>query len=141
MATNVEIVQRMYECFNRGDIETIRNEVFSPDLVWRLSGRHPLGGVKNGPEEVLSFFQQLRRGNVNVEVVRIDDFDGDWVVEVHRARGQSGDAALDALNCTHYRIADGRIAEVQEYLSDQYSVDNFFSAAYRVKPIPDRLAD
>lgn len=141
MANNVAIVQKMYECFNRDDIDTIRNEVFSADLVWRLPGRHPLGGVKNGTEEVLAFFQQLRRASVNVEVIRIDDFDDDWVVEVHRGSGRSGDVVLDALNCTHYRIVDGRIAEVQVYLSDQYAADNFFCTAYQLKPIPERLAE
>jgi hypothetical protein len=42
---------------------------------------------------------------------------------------------------THYRIANGRIAEVQVYLSDQYAADSFFSAVYQLKPIPERLAD
>lgn len=141
MADNSAVVQRMYECFNRDDIDTIRNEIFAPDIVWRLPGRHPLGGVKNGQEEVLAFFQQLRRAEVNVEITRIADFIDDWVVEVHRGSGRSGDAVLDALNCTHYRIANGRIVEVQVYISDQYSVDSFFSALFRLKPIPERLAD
>jgi ketosteroid isomerase-like protein len=141
MADNSAVVQRMYECFNRDDIDTIRNEIFAPDIVWRLPGRHPLGGVKNGQEEVLAFFQQLRRAEVNVEITRIADFTDDWVVEVHRGSGRSGDAVLDALNCTHYRIANGRIVEVQVYISDQYSVDSFFSTVFRLKPIPERLAD
>jgi ketosteroid isomerase-like protein len=141
MADNSAVVQRMYECFNRDDIDTIRNEIFAPDIVWRLPGRHPLGGVKNGQEEVLAFFQQLRRAEVNVEITRIADFTEDWVVEVHRGSGRSGDAVLDALNCTHYRIANGRIVEVQVYISDQYSVDSFFSTVFRLKPIPERLAD
>jgi uncharacterized protein len=137
---NVSIVQRMYDCFNRSDMDTIRNEIFARDLVWHLPGRHPLGGTKNGTEEVLAFFQQLRRANINVELIRLDNFGDDTVVEVHRGRGQSGSAVLDALNCTHYRIANGRIAEVQVYISDQYAVDNFFGAVFQLKPIPDRLA-
>ncbi len=137
---NVTIVERMYECFNRDDIDTIRREIFAPDLVWNLPGRHPLSGTKNGAEEVLAFFQQLRRANIAVELARIDNFGEDTVVEVHRGRGQSGSAVLDALNCTHYRIANGKIAEVQVYISDQYSVDTFFNAVYQLKPIPDRLA-
>jgi uncharacterized protein len=136
----VSIVQRMYDCFNRSDMDTIRNEIFARDLVWHLPGRHPLSGTKNGAEEVLAFFQQLRRANISVELIRLDNFGDDTVVEVHRGRGQAGSAVLDALNCTHYRIANGRIAEVQVYISDQHAVDNFFSAVYQLKPIPDRLA-
>ena len=48
---------------------------------------------------------------------------------------------LNAYNCTHYHIQNGKIARVQVYISDQYTVDNFFCAVYRYKPIPDRLAD
>lgn len=134
------VVERMYECFNRGDLDTIRREIFAPDLVWRLPGRHPLGGVKNGAEEVIAFFQELNRAGVQVEVINLAQFTEDTVVEVHRGRGTAGTAVLDAQNCTHYRIREGRIVEVQVYLSDQYGADNFFSQAFTLAPIPDRLA-
>ena len=28
---NLALVQRMYECFNKGDLDTIRREIFAPD--------------------------------------------------------------------------------------------------------------
>jgi ketosteroid isomerase-like protein len=153
---NLALVQRMYECFNRDDLNTIRNEIFAPDLVWNLPGRHPLAGTKRGAEEVLAFFAQLRRANIQVTLdpqndpaTGIDSFGESTVVEVHRgsgtttvrdAGGNETPVTLNALNCTHYRIRDGRIAQVQVYISDQYTVDNFFNAVYQLKPIPDRLA-
>jgi hypothetical protein len=137
---NVSLVEKMYDRFNNDDMDTIRSEVFAPDLVWNLPGHHPLAGTKNGAEEVIQFFLQLRRANINVQLIRLDDFGDDTVVEVHRGSGQAGNAVLDALNCTHYRIANGRIAEVQVYISDQHAVDQFFNTVYSLKPIPDRLA-
>jgi uncharacterized protein len=153
---NVALVQRMYECFNRDDIDTIRNEIFAPDLVWNLPGHHPVAGIKHGAEEVLAFFAALRRANIEVLLdPQIDPSTGvhSWgqntVVEVHRGRGtttvrDAGGAeqqlSLDAHNCTHYHIRDGRIADVQVYLSDQHAADTFFNAVYQLKPIPDRLA-
>jgi uncharacterized protein len=153
---NLALVQRMYECFNRGDLETIRNEIFAPDLIWNLPGRHPLSGTKNGAEEVIAFFDQLVRANIQVTLdpvsdpaTGIDTFGEDTVVEVHRGRGTASvrdadgnesQVILNALNCTHYQIRDGRIARVQVYMSDQHAADNFFSAVYALKPIPDRLA-
>ena len=80
----------------------------------------------------------------------VDTFGDDTVVEVHRGRGTTtvrdasgaeSQVTLNALNCTHYQIRDRRIARVQVYISDQHAVDNFFWAVYRLKPIPDRLAD
>jgi len=145
---NLNLIRRMYDCFNRGDLDTIRNEIFAPDIRWHLPGRHPLAGTKNSADEVLSFFDQLRRGNVEVTLdptsdpaTGIDSFGADTVVEVHRGHGTAPNGAvLNAYNCTHYRIVDGRIAEVQVYIQRQYEVDDFFNAVFHLKPIPDRLA-
>ena len=60
----------------------------------------------------------------------------DTVVEVHRGYGQVGDAKLDALNCTHYIVRDGKIAEVQVYMGDQYGADNFFWAVSQAEADP-----
>lgn len=142
MATsNVELVQRMYECFNRGDMDTIRKEVFAPELVWRLPGHHPLSGTKQGAEEVIAFFEELSRSGIQVDLIGLDTFGEDTVVEVHRGHGTAANGAvLDARNCTHYQVREGRIADVQVYISDQHAVDQFFNAVYTLKPIPDRLA-
>jgi uncharacterized protein len=137
---NVSIVERMYDCFNRDDLDTLRQEVFDPNLEWNLPGRHPLSGRKNGAEEAIAFFGELRKANIQVDLVRIDAWGDDTVVEVHRGHGRSGSAELDALNCTHYQIRDGKIARVQVYISDQHSVDTFFWTVFSLKKIPDRLA-
>ncbi len=137
---NVAIVEKMYERFNQGDMDTIRKEVFASDLVWNLPGRHPLAGTKHGSEEVIAFFAELVKTNVKVDLIKIDAFGEDTVVEVHRGHGEANGVALDALNCTHYHIRDGKIADVQVYMSDQYGADNFFCTLFNYKPIPERLA-
>ena len=40
--TAMQAVEKMYDCFNRGDLDTIKSEVFAPDIKWTLPGRHPL---------------------------------------------------------------------------------------------------
>ena len=153
---NLALVTRMYDCFNRDDMDTIRREIFAPGLIWNLPGHHPLSGTKTNAEEVIQFFMALRRANISVTLnpaadpaTGLDTFGETTVVEVHRGQGQvtvndaSGNPVtmrLNALNCTHYRIENGRIARVQVYISDQHTVDQFFSAVYQLKPIPDRLA-
>lgn len=155
-SANLGLVQRMYECFNRDDLDTIRREIFATDLVWNLPGHHPLAGTKHGAEEVFAFFAQLRQANIQVTIdpqndpdTGIDSFGESGVVEVNRGRGTTTvrDASgsetqviLNALNCIHYHIRGGRIANVQVYMSDQHAADTFFNAAYKLAPIPDRLA-
>jgi uncharacterized protein len=136
---NVKIVERMYDCFAKDDMDSLKREVFAPDLVWRLPGRHPLGGIKQGPDEVIAFFQQLLNSGIAVDIVTVVGTD-DYVVEVHRGHSDKGEVKLDALNCTVYQIRAQGISDVQVYLSDQYAADAFFWANYRLKPIPERLA-
>lgn len=153
---NMALVTRMYDCFNRDDMDTIRREIFAPNLVWNLPGHNPVAGTKRGSEEVIQFFLALRRANIRVTLdpaadpaTGIDTFGEETVVEVHRGQGEvtisdaSGNPVtmtLNALNCTHYHIGNGRIDRVQVYMSDQHAADMFFNAVYALKPIPDRLA-
>lgn len=137
---NVKIVEKMYECFNKGDMDTLKKEVFATNIDWRLPGHHPLAGPKKGADEVIAFFGQLVKSGIKVDLIKIDAFGDDYVVEVHRGYGQVGDAKLDARNCTHYHIKDGKIDDVQVYISDQHTVDQFFYQSHKLAPIPQRLA-
>jgi ketosteroid isomerase-like protein len=140
---SLAVVQQMYDCFNRGDMETIKQEVFARDIVWNLPGRHPLSGTKHGADEVIAFFGQLAKAGIRVDLIGLDQWHEDTVVEVHRgySQGEINGARLDAINCTHYQVVDGKIQRVQVYISDQHAVDSFFWAVYQLKPIPDRLAE
>ena len=40
-------------------MDTIRNELFHPDITWRMPGHHPLSATMRGVDEVLAFFQAL----------------------------------------------------------------------------------
>ena len=135
------LVQKMYECFNRDDLETLRREVFASDLQWTLPGHHPLAGTKTSGEEVIAFFGQLRKAGIQVDLVGIHPFGDDACVELHRGHGQTGDLKFDAVNCTHYHVTNGRLSKVQVFMGDQHAADAFFTAVYKLKPIPARLAD
>jgi ketosteroid isomerase-like protein len=137
----VGIVEKMYECFNKGDMATIKRDVFAENIEWRLPGHHPLAGPKYGADEVIAFFAQLVKSGIKVDLIQIDAFGENTVVEVHRGYGQVGDAKLDAYNCTHYHIKNGKIADVQVYISDQHTVDQFFYQSHKLAAIPKRLAE
>ena len=56
---NTDLIARMYESFGKGDMDTIRNEIFHPEIVWRMPGHHPLSDKMEGVDEVLAFFGEL----------------------------------------------------------------------------------
>ena len=133
-------VDRMYQCFGTGDMDTLKNEVFAPDIEWALPGHHPLSGVKHGADEVLAFFGALMQVGVNVDNVSFGTIGDDRVVETHS--GHCNVEGRDYLfpTCSVYTIRDGKIQHVQVYTADQHGVDDCFWRANPLKPIPDRLA-
>ncbi|WP_448572046.1 nuclear transport factor 2 family protein [Trichothermofontia sp.] len=139
MSSNVEVVEKMYQCFKSGDMETLKAEVFAEDLKWHLPGHHPLAGTKNGVGEVLAFFGRLRALGLQVTPLGMGELNSGGVVEVYKATGEVNGATLNAFNCNYYTVKDGRIVEVQVLMADQHGYDAFFWQAYQLKPIPDRL--
>ena len=133
-------VDRMYQCFGTGDMETLKNEVFAPDIQWALPGHHPLSGTKQGADEVLAFFGALMAVGVNVDNVSFGTIGDDRVVETHSGHGTVEGQDYLFPTCSVYTIRDGKIAHVQVYTADQHGVDDFFWRANALKPLPDRLA-
>ncbi|ELX09033.1 hypothetical protein Jab_2c10930 [Janthinobacterium sp. HH01] len=43
--------------------------------------------------------------------------------------------------CLVFRFEHGKIEEVTNFCSDQHKADLFFHEHYRLKPIPERLAE
>lgn len=68
-STAIDVVRRFYDCYASGDLQTMKDEVLAPDVVWWIPGRHPLAGPKRGAEEVVAFFAQLAKANMEAEVI------------------------------------------------------------------------
>ena len=134
------LVDKMYECFGKGDMATLKTDVFAPNITWNLPGHHPLSGIKRGPDEVIAFFAALMQTGIVVEDVHFGTMEEDGVVERHTGHGVlTNGETIYFPTCSYYRVRDGRIHEVQVYTGDQHNVDRYFWSMYPLKPIPDRL--
>src|SRR4249919_4139413 len=134
------VVGKMYACFAKGDMATLKTDVFAPDIVWNLPGHHPLSGIKNGPDEVIAFFGALMQTGVQVDNVSFGTIGDDRVVETHTGHGHVEGRDYLFPTCSVYTIRDGKIQHVQVYTADQHGVDDFFWRANPLKSLPDRLA-
>jgi hypothetical protein len=137
--SNVEVIEKMYHCFRDADMETLKKEIFHPDILWHLPGRHPIAGTKKGINEVLGFFGALKKLGLKVTPMGISDIDKDTVAEFYRGSGEANGAIMDAFNCNFYRIQDNKIVEVTVFMSNQHNYDDFCWAAFKLKPVPDCL--
>lgn len=138
--TPLDVVHAMYQCFKNGDMEKLRNEIFSQDIVWHLPGRSPIAGDKKGMTEVLGFFGSLRKLGLTVTPEGMTPLGEEKVAEFYHAAGSANGVELKAYNCNLYTVRAGRIVEVQVFMSDQYGYDGFAWAGFQLKPLPDRLA-
>lgn len=138
---NLELFHRFYQCFLDNDLDTMRNEVMAPDVVWHIPGRHTLSGSHRGVDEILAYFAQVGASNFDSEM-RYLHADENFVVQVHRGWSNRGDGTdVDMLWVLLYRIEDGRIAEAREFAEDQAAADAFFTRHYPLAPVPRRLLD
>ena len=135
----VALLQKFYECYAAGDVDRMRNEVLAPDVVWTIPGRHPLAGPKRSADEIVAYFDQMGRTNVQADVLYMSG-DDTHVVDVHRGWGDTDGTKMDMLFVLFCRVADGRIKEVTAFAADQAQCDDYFWATFKLAPIPDRLA-
>ena len=140
MVDNVASIRSAFAAFAHGDMDTLKAEVFAPDIEWALPGHHPLSGVKKGADEVLAFFGALMQSGVNVDNVSFGTIGDDRVVETHSGHGNVEGRDYLFPTCSVYTIRDGKIQHVQVYTADQHGVDDYFWKANALKPIPDRLS-
>lgn len=58
--SNLEVAEKMYQCFKHGGLGTLNTEVFE-DLVWTLPAHNPIAGAKKAIDEVLAFLGRLQK--------------------------------------------------------------------------------
>src|SRR5258708_35166625 len=57
--SNAEAMRAGYAAFSRGDMDTLRKDLFTPDIVWHQGGRNQTSGDYRGPDEVIGLFGKL----------------------------------------------------------------------------------
>ena len=90
---NKDIIQRGYEAFSAGDMETVMN-LFDDDIEWVQPGGSAVSGTFQGKTEVMEQFGRLAEKGLTVKLNRLIA-EGDTVVAITEvsAGGESGEDA------------------------------------------------
>jgi len=137
---NVQLIERYYAAYAKGDIDYLKRNIFAPNIVWKIPGHHPLAGDKHGVDEVVAFFSALKKANFKAETYFLEANDK-YVIDMHRGWSEYQGLKLDLPWCLVFKIENGKIVEAQNFVADQHAADAFFNAVYKLKPLPDRLAE
>jgi uncharacterized protein len=127
---SAEVVRRFYRAVADRDMEAAR-DCFAEDVVWRLPGRIPIAGEHRGWDAIRDDFLvklgPLSGGTFRVELIDVA-VGADCVIAVQHATARHGGKSLDITACQVIKVEDGKIAEVRGHYSDQYALDDFWSA-------------
>jgi ketosteroid isomerase-like protein len=126
---NVAIMQRAYDAFNTGDIDTLV-ELFDESVVWHLPGRSAMANDYQGRDATLGYFGQIGQetgGTFRAELQHLLADDDDRVVGVQRSTGDRDGKHLDVGNAIVFQLKDGRVTDGREHFEDLYAWDEFWS--------------
>src|ERR1700680_3138540 len=101
--SNEEVMRKGYDAFSRGDMDVLRNELFTPDIVWHQGGRNQTSGDYRGEAAVIGLFGnvfQLTDGTCRVEVHDLLASD-DHVVVLGQLRAQRGGKTVQHGDYSH----------------------------------------
>lgn len=118
-----------YAAFSSGDMEALRNQFFTEDIVWHASGRNPLSGDYKGVDEVLGMFAksfELSGGTLSVELHDVLAND-EHAVALGVARGEREGKTLEDRYAHVVHLRDGKVSESWIHSGDQYAIDEFWS--------------
>jgi ketosteroid isomerase-like protein len=115
---NVEVVERAWQAFNRGDLDAFTADV-AEDVEFEEDPTFPEAGVFRGREEVVAYIrgfqEQMRDHHFEVEEVR--DLGDKVLALLHEtARGASSGIGVDQRPAFLYEFKEARITRVRAYL-------------------------
>ena len=113
---NVELVRRVYELWNRGDLDAAV-ELLDRAVVWNGYVHLPDAEPRHGVAEVQQWAGEFAEawGEIQVHIERIEDVDYDLVLALVRmtGRGRGSGAAVESGVDGHvWTVRDGKIAAV-----------------------------
>ena len=126
---NVAIMQRAYNAFNTGDLDTVA-ETFDESVVWHLPGRSSMADDYKGREATLAYFGKLAQetgGTFRAELQHLAADGDSRVVGIQRSTADRGGKHLDVDNCIVFELKDGRVTDGREHFEDLYAWDEFWS--------------
>jgi ketosteroid isomerase-like protein len=126
---NVAIMQRAYDAFNTGDIDTL-TELFDEGAVWHLPGRSSMADDYQGRDATLGYFgliAQRTGGTFRADLERLTADGEDRVVGIQRSTADRDGKHLDVADCIVFQLKDGRVIDGREHFEDLYAWDEFWS--------------
>ena len=124
-----EVVRKGFDAFSKGDMDTLRNEVFTENTVWHVGGRSPIAGDYRG-QEVFEWFGRVFQetgGTLKVELHDVAISDEHAVALISTSGERGGKRLQDSKGVQVHHFEGGKISESWLSVQDPYESDEFWS--------------
>ena len=122
---NETLVREAFAAFSRGDLEWLRNEVFSENVTYHIPGQNVISGDYEGVDAVLAFFVRLAEetgGTFSLEFVDVLAND-ERVVVLYNSSATRGGETLEMTELVLFAMSEGKVTEAWPHPRDQYALD------------------
>ncbi len=120
----VTLVKQFLEGLGTRNMPALR-AILAEDITWTLPGTSRISGTARGVEAVMERIDRITGSGVHMELKDILIGLTDVTLSLHNTAKVDG-RELDERLSTVCIIREGRIAEIQTYLSDVDGVNRFF---------------
>ncbi|WP_216899765.1 nuclear transport factor 2 family protein [Nocardia alni] len=115
---------RFHAALSTGDWAGIRS-LLHDDATWTLPGDNAISGVAVGGDAVVERARTIAGYGLNFDLLHILVSRENMALSLHNT-ARRGDVVLDEYLSTVCRLREGKIAEIETYLSDLPGMNAFF---------------
>jgi uncharacterized protein len=130
MISNQEIINKFFDAYFKHDYNAIK-EVMVDDVKWFFLGDHKLAGVKNGINEVVTFFDMMGeimgKSNPTVEKLVTCSDDNHFVECQHIKTNREDGNNINHHVCVLWTFENGKIISGRHFFADPPSVNTYFN--------------
>ncbi|GGA83113.1 hypothetical protein GCM10011491_08200 [Brucella endophytica] len=124
--TAEELAHAFHRALVSRDWEAMR-QLFHEDAIWTLPGDNEISGVATGVDAVVARARQIAGYGLSFELKHVLLSRDNMALSLHNTAERKG-IVLDEHLATVCRLRDGRIVEVETFLSDVPGMNRFFSS-------------
>lgn len=119
-----DLGRRFHAALITGDWPAIR-ALLHDDATWTLPGDNTISGTVVGADAVVDRARKIASYGLSFELLHVLVSRENMALSLHNT-AQRPDAVLDEYLTTVCRLRDGRIADIETYLSDVPGMNAFF---------------
>ena len=125
---NEKVIIEIYDALAKGDFKKYFS-LLSDEIVYYAAGNCQLSGVHKGKEEIAKLGALTFKETQGTHTVVFQSMvaTNAYVAVVDKWKASRKDKNIEMSNLLVYKLVEGKVAEIREYIEDEKAHDDFWS--------------